>query len=316
MKFEEAKKTLFDRAIPDYKVPMDHETMMTYLEFLSDRYPFLSVGTLGESIFGRRIPVLSIGEGSRGVLYVGAHHGMEWITTVLLLRFINEFCELKRLHGRIYRYTLDFICATKTLYFIPMLNPDGVEYQIHGVEEKNPIYDRLIAMNGGSQDFSRWQANGRGVDLNHNYNAGFGAYKAIETEAGIFGGAPTKYSGTMPESEPEVGQLCNFLRFHEDIGMVLTLHTQGEEIYYTSGGRMAPRSRSIAAAFSRMTGYSLGIPEGSAAYGGMTDWVIEELGRPSFTIECGKGENPLPLSDYFKIYTRLREMLFMAPTFL
>ena len=53
-------------------------------------------------------------------------------------------------------------------------------------------------------DFTHWQANARGVDLNHNYDAGFLEYKQIEAEQGILGGGPTRYSGECPESEPEV----------------------------------------------------------------------------------------------------------------
>ncbi len=309
----------FDRAkaMPDYKCPMDYALMMEYIDEFSKRYSFMSVTSLGESIMGRSIPIITLGEGSKSLLYVGAHHGMEWITTVLLLRFINEYCELMKKNSRIYSYTLSYLFSTKTIHIISMLNPDGVDYQINGVKCDNILYERLIGMNEGSEDFSHWQANARGVDLNHNYNAGFTEYKVLERELGISqNGAPTKFSGTMPESEPEVAYLCNYLRFNENIKMVMTLHSQGEEIYYTSGEKMAPRSKTIASALSRMSGYSLAKPGGTAAYGGLTDWCIEELGRPSFTIECGKGENPLPIKDYFKIYTHIREMLFMAPTFL
>ena len=276
----------------------------------------MAVSSIGESIFGKSIPIITLGEGKKAVLYVGAHHGMEWITSVLLLRFINEYCELYSSTRRIYSYDLGYLFSTKTIYIIPMLNPDGVDYQINGVSEDNVIYDRLIKMNSNSRDFCRWQANARGVDLNHNYNSGFAEYKKIEAEEGISDGAPTRFSGNMPESEPEVASLCNFLRFNDDIKMVLTLHTQGEEIYYSSGECLAPRSQTIADALSRISGYKLSKPEGMAAYGGLTDWFISEIGKPSFTIECGKGENPLPLCDYFKIYTDIREMLFSAPTFI
>ena len=139
----------------------------------------------------------------------------------------------------------------------------------------------------------------------------------LERREGITGGAPTRYSGETPESEPEVGYLCNYLRFNrEKIHAILTLHTQGEEIYYTSGGKTAPRSDSIAKALSRLCGYRLSVPEGLAAYGGLTDWCIRSLGIPSFTVECGKGENPLPLENYFCIYATLRQMLFEAPLLL
>lgn len=313
---ENTAKINTEKNILDYRSPLDYGVMMQYINEFSERYPFIGITSIGESIMGRSIPMITLGNGKRALLYVGAHHAMEWITSVILLRFINEYCELFKKSGRIYTYTLSYIFSTRTIYIIPMLNPDGVDYQINGVGEDNVLYERLLRMNGGSKDFSRWQANARGVDLNHNYNCGFTEYKRIEEELGICDGAPTRFSGNMPESEPEVASLCNFLRFNDDIKAVISLHTQGEEIYYTSGDHVPPRSKTIAATLSRMSGYLLSKPEGAASYGGLTDWFISEFDKPSFTIECGRGENPLPLSDYFKIYTDLREMLFMAPTFI
>lgn len=303
------------RNILNYDMPIDHRKMLEYLTEFSERYEFLGITSLGESIMGRNIPLITLGEGKKSILYVGAHHGMEWITSALLLRFINEYCELVKNKSRIFSYEMEYIFSSKTIYVIPMLNPDGVDYQINGVDKDNILYERLLRMNKGSEDFSRWQANARGVDLNHNYNCGFAEYKRLELENDITEGAPTRYSGNMPESEPEVASLCNFLRFNEDIKMVLTLHSQGEEIYYMGGGKALPRTRQIANSLARMSGYKLCVADGMAAYGGLTDWCVAELGRPSFTIECGKGENPLPISDNFKIYTRLREMLFTAPSF-
>lgn len=302
-----------DKNILDYKQPLDYPRMMKYLDVFCGRYPFMSLTGIGESIFGRTIPLVTLGRGEKSVLYVGAHHGMEWITSVLLMRFINEYCELYKSKSRIFNYTLGYLFDSRTIYIVPMLNPDGVDYQINGVNRDNPLYERLIRMNGGSNDFSKWQANGRGVDLNHNYNCGFAEYKQIEAELGISGGAPTRFSGEMPESEPEVGALCNFLRFRDSIRAILTLHTQGQEIFYKGGGKETSRSKSLASAFSRMSGYQLAEADGPAAYGGLTDWAVSELELPSFTIECGKGENPLPLAGYFKIYADIREMLFMAP---
>ena len=206
-----------------------------------------------------------------------------------------------------------FLFETRAVCIVPMLNPDGVEYQIHGVSEDHVLYDRLISMNGGSGDFRHWQANARGVDLNHNYQSGFAEYKRIEAERGIFGGAPTRYSGECPESEPETGALCNYIRYRDDLRAVLTLHAQGEEIYYTSRGESLPESERMARGLARACGYRLAEPDGAASYGGLTDWCIREMRLPSFTVECGKGSNPLPLTDFFSIYVRLRKMLFSAP---
>jgi g-D-glutamyl-meso-diaminopimelate peptidase len=89
-----------------------------------------------------------------------------------------------------------------TLSVIPMLNPDGVEYQIHGVEENNPLRERLLEMNDGSEDFSAWQANARGVDLNHNYDAGFAEYKQLEKEQNIKKARPRDIAVSVPKANP------------------------------------------------------------------------------------------------------------------
>lgn len=296
-----------------YHTPLDHAALIDTIEVFSSRYPFLGINYLGESILGRKIPILTLGVGKKEILYIGTHHGMEWITSILLLRFVNEFCELYQNNSILYRTPLSCLWKQYTLSIIPMLNPDGVEYQIHGIDESNPLHDRLIKMNHGSKDFSHWQANARGVDLNHNYDAGFAEYKEIEITESIEQGAPTKHSGESPESEPEVAYLCNYIRFHDDIRLILTLHTQGKEIYYQSGTKTLSKSVPIARRLSALSGYRLCKASGSAAYGGLMDWCVQKMEIPCFTLECGEGENPLPLSAYFPIYASLREIFYTVP---
>ena len=301
------------RSLLDLSIPMDYTFMMRCLSVFAERYPFLSIVNAGTSLYGKMIPMIRIGDEScrDTVLYVGAHHGMEWLTTSLLLRFINEYGEYYKSGRRVFSLNMQYLFRSKLICIVPMLNPDGVDIQQHGTEG-SPIPDRLKLMNSGCSDFTRWQANGRGVDLNHNYDAGFQEYKVLEKEAGITAG-PTRYSGESPESEPEVGMLANYLRFDGSVRMILTLHTQGEEIYYTSGGQCPPKAKNIARLLSQMTGYKVAEPTGMAAFGGLTDWAIRTLGCPAFTVECGKGENPLPASSFFSVYTAVREMLFTAP---
>ena len=308
------------RRILDLRIPMDHAAMTEVLEEFVTRYKSLSLMTVGQSILGKPIYMIRMGcadhagREPRRILYIGAHHGMEWITTSLLLRFVNEYCELLKSDGLAEGIRAKRLYETCGIYVLPMLNPDGVDYAVNGVSSDNVLYDRLLRMNGDCRDFSHWQANGRGVDLNHNYNAGFAEYKKLEAEMGIFDGAPTRFSGAAPESEPETAYLCNYLRFNEPFDAVLTLHTQGEEIYYTSGEMTAPQSERLGKYLARSCGYALTTPQGAAAYGGFTDWYIREFGKPSFTIECGKGINPLPVSDLPMIYLRLRKAFFEFPT--
>lgn len=299
--------------IIDFGEYVDYEKEKEMISALAEKYDFLNITEIGKSILGRSIPMLTLGDGNKSVLYIAAHHGMEWITSAILLRFVNEYCEYLSNTRTVFGISLPYLFEARTVHIIPMLNPDGVEYSLHGIGKDHVMYDRLIKMNGGSEDFSNWQANARGVDINHNYDAGFEEYKRIEKELGIFGGAPTKYSGEYPCSEPESFSLCHLVRIKE-VSAVLTLHSQGEEIYYTSGDVTAKASLAVGKIISRLTGYKLSKPEGTAAYGGFTDWFIREFDRPSFTIEVGKGKNPLPFSEFEKIYSELREMLFTFPT--
>lgn len=291
----------------------DYTKMMNDVENLKSNYDCLDIGYIGDSILGNSLPVISIGRGQKSVIFIGSHHGMEWISSALLMRFIFDYCEgLKKNAQNIFGISYRILFETRNIIIVPMLNPDGVGYSLHGVQKSNPLYNRLIKMNSGSSDFSSWQANARGVDLNHNYNCGFEKYKIIESSQGITNGAPSKYSGEHPESEPEIKALCNLVRIKEPY-LALSLHTQGEEIYYTSGGNSSSDSLAIAKTISRLSGYAISMPIGTAQYGGFTDWFIEEFKRPSFTLECGKGTNPLPFSDLDEIYCRIKRVLFTAP---
>ena len=46
-----------------------------------------------------------------------------------------------------------------------------------------------------------------------------------------------------------------------------------------------------------------------AVGGGFKDWIIQKLHIPSFTVEVGKGENPLDISQLDGIYNKLEKML-------
>ena len=284
---------------------MDYDDLMETVRLLSEKYPFLSFSYLTESVMGKGIPLLRLGEGKKEVYYVGTHHGAERITAAVLLRFAEEFCRLYAARRAIFGMNLAYLLQTRSLYILPMLNVDGADIAANGVPRDSLWYARLVAMNGG-EDFTLWQANARGVDLNHNYDAGFATYKKIEAENGILGGGRTRFSGEYPESEPESGALVNFLRFNRP-SMVVSLHTQGREIY---GSIETPVAKRLAS----LTGYALSAPSGMAAYGGLTDYCMEKLQIPAFTLECGKGSNPLVLSELPSVYAEVRRALFSLPT--
>lgn len=256
--------------------------------------------TLGNSILGRPIRGWRIGHGRSEILYVATHHALESVCASILYAFIDRLAADDSPYAKTLR-------AAFTLTVIPCLNPDGVALR-YGEALDNPLHSRQMRMSGGS--FARWQANARGVDLNHNYSQGFYEYKRIEAERGIVPG-PTLYSGEYPESEPETMALASLVRVLSP-SLVLSLHTQGEEIFYYPE---EPRCRRLADRASALCGYSVSAAEGTACYGGLCDYT-GAMGIPSLTVEVGRGKNPLPDDSAKGLFCRIHPLLRLLPSLL
>ena len=84
--------------------------------------------------------------------------------------------------------------------------------------------------------------------------------------------------------------------------LTLAYHTQGAVIYWRYGGSEAPGSREIGELFARLSGYLLDEVPFASGFAGYKDWFLEAFDRPGYTIEAGRGVNPLPLSDFEEIY--------------
>jgi g-D-glutamyl-meso-diaminopimelate peptidase len=294
---------------------MDYKELQIQMDKLLNAYPFCEGFSIGQSWEGRELFGIRLGMGQKNCLYVGAHHALEYCTTDILMRFAFEFCEHLDKGTKIKGYNPKMIFEKSTLCIIPMLNPDGVELVINGLSKAHPLYDRVTKMNDGSNNFSEWQANIRGVDLNHNYNAGWLEGKMGERQLNIFFAGKTRYGGEYPESEKETAALCHFVRSIKP-NMVMAFHSQGREIYYDYRGKLPPTAEGLAAIFSKLSGYTLSKPTGIAAVGGFKDWFIEEFNQPGFTIEAGEGKNPLTSEQTKHAYSELRELMSVAPLFI
>ncbi|WP_058485078.1 M14 family metallopeptidase [Defluviitalea phaphyphila] len=292
-------------------VPYTYDIMKRDIRGLEARYPFLTVDTIGKSEEGRELYVIKLGDGPREVFFNGSHHANEWITTPVLMKWIEEFSKAFAMGGVIKGYPTTVIWEQATIYVVPMVNPDGVELVINGISPDNPRYDELIKWNDGSRDFTKWKANARGVDLNRNYDASWEEYKELEKSLGIDGPAPYLYAGPNPESESETKAIANFTR-EKDFRLTLSYHTQGEVIFWNYRNLQPPEALKIGELFSAVSGYSLDEPVGAALYAGYKDWFIKEYRRPGYTIEVGRGINPLPIEQFEKIYDDNEELLLLA----
>lgn len=299
--------------VVDTNVNYTYEIMEKDIEGLVTRYPFIETGIAGKSVLGKNLYYIKLGKGENQVFYNGAHHALEWITSPLLMKFVESFSKAYAEATTIKGYNIRNIWNRSTIYIVPMVNPDGVDLVIDGLQKKNPYYYKLIQWNKGSTDFNEvWEANIRGVDLNHNYDASWNLSKKAEAIYGIIGPGPTRYSGPYPESEPESRAVTNFTRSH-NFRLVIAYHSQGEVIYWTYSNIIPRDSRAIALLFSRVSGYTLAQPTGIVSYAGYKDWFIDKYRRPGFTIEVGKGKNPVAINQFAKIYNNNIETLLLAP---
>ncbi len=284
------------------------------IEGLREAHPGVEIGTIGKSVWGKSLYYIRLGKGKLKVMYSGAHHGMEWITSAMLMRFASGYLESEKLGKAMGGFNVSVLSERASLYIVPMLNPDGVRLSAEGLPNRLPLMEkqRLLRLNG-SQDFSKWQANANGVDLNHNYDAMWQKSKDMEKEYGIYSPGATRFSGTAPESEPESHALAGFTRKHK-FDLTIAFHSQGRVIYHGFLGKYPPRSEGIVRAFTKISPYQLDSTEGIASYGGYKDWFVDKFNRPGFTVEVGMGQNPLPMSQLQRIYKETLPIMLGALT--
>ena len=280
------------------KQDYDHSTMMNDIRRLQSVYPFIQTPSIGNSVLGRDIPEILIGTGNKRVHYNGSFHANEWITTPIVMTFLNDYL-LSLTNQNAIRGRLTFpLYQQSTLSIVPMVNPDGVNLVIYGPSTASePWRSRVIGWNNGSSDFSGWKANIRGVDLNDQ----FPALWELERERNPKTPGPRDYGGESPLSEPEAIAMADMTR-RRDFARVLAFHTQGEVIYWGFENLEPPESEDLANEFSRVSGYEP--VKTIESYAGYKDWFIQDWRRPGFTIELGRGTNPLPITQFDEIYEK------------
>ena len=292
--------------------PVDYGVVRGLCIALRGRYPTLRSACVGRSVLGREIPALVLSTGpntEQQVLLAAAFHGQEWLTALCALRLCEELCAALRAGIPLCGIPVTKALRGRQIWFVPMVNPDGVEIARYGSGAAGPFAAAAAA--AGADVPGLWQANARGVDINHNFNAGWEEMQVLAQKNGKISPGARQYSGPIPESEPETRGLTDLCRQHR-FRHVVALHSQGEEIYWTYGEHTPPQSRMMARVLGAASGYRVTQPEGMASHGGFKDWFIQCYHRPGFTIELGQGKNPLPVAEFEQIYDKAREMLALS----
>ena len=285
-----------DAKIVKVDKPYSYECLQQDLKQINKKYrEHIEIKTIGKTHFGREIWGVKLGEGKTNIVLIGAHHGREWLTSALLMNMLEGYAEAYQRGKRIGFRSTDILNQV-SIWFIPMLNPDGVTIQQNNLKSFSPDYQKqLLQMNEGSRNLKRWKANGIGVDLNRQYPAGWRRLNQEQSNPSY-----AFYKGKKPLESKEVIALTNFIREIKP-SIAVAYHTAGREIFWNyKNGRHLKRDYKVAKKVSRLTNYKLAKPDPEAFGGGFTDWFITTYHRPAMTIEISYlvGETSPPLSVF------------------
>jgi carboxypeptidase T len=187
------------------------------------------------------------------VLYTALHHAREPEGMMQLIYFMYYLLENYNTDPAVH-----YLVDNRELYFIPVVNPDGYEYN----RQTNP--------DGGGF----WRKNRRqigseyGVDLNRNY--GPMAYWNSPNNGSSLTPGSQDYRGTAPFSEPETQNIRDFVA-GKKIKNALNYHTFGDYLIYPYGAlsKETPDSlifRKFASDMTGLNNYSQGTDQETVGY--------------------------------------------------
>ena len=300
--------------IVDTTQPITAESCDQMILELVRTYPFCRSEVIGSTAFQRPLRTLVIGNGPRKVLYSAAHHANEWITSLILLKFAEDWAAAIQAGGSIADTDAAQLAESVTVYMVPMVDPDGVDLVVGAIGPGNIQYDLAQRL---SQDYpsipfpNGWKANLLGVDLNLQYPAGWLQAREIKFSQGYVTPGPRDYVGRAPLNQFESQAMAGYTEA-VDPALVLAYHSQGKEIYWQFRDIEVPGARELGEKMAAASGYRLAEVPYNSAFAGYKDWFIQQYRRPGYTIEVGQGVNPLPLSQFAEIYRDNLPILLIA----
>ena len=277
----------FGRGFPAYDADFhDYAEPTDVLKQLAAKFPTRArLQSIGKSLEGRELWGLHLnttaadlesGQSLKpGILYFGNHHAREHLSAEVPLK-LAEFLLTQNDAG------LVRLLDERDVWIIPMVNPDGVEFDV------------------ATGKYKWWRKNRRptqgsyvGVDLNRNYGFQWGGPGSSSDPV-----AET-YRGPGAFSETESQAVRDFVRSHQNARMLLTFHTFSELILYPWGHKAAPISKAKDHAVfvnmaKTMVEWNHYTPEQASelylASGDTTDWAYGELGMFAFTFELSPAD--------------------------
>ena len=240
--------------------------------------------SIGKSFEGREIWAMKVSdnpdldEKEPAALIMGAHHAREWISVEVPMAALKEYLEG---YGKDEKLTQ--LVNEREVWFIPMVNPDGVTYS-----QTNYQYWRKNRRKIDSRNF--------GVDLNRNYGYKWGNTGSSNSPSSDV------YHGTGPFTEPET-QAIKELSEKEHFQAHISYHSYSELVLYPFGYDYdvpCPDTSTLRKLAGEMAKFNKYTPENSAdlypVMGDSDDWGYGANKTLAFTIELATSFIP-PASE-------------------
>jgi len=194
---------------------------------LSAQHPdIMKVISIGKTWKGRDIWAVKISQNVNvddpnkpEVIFDGNHHAREWLTVEVCMYIIHKFVDEYGTNA-----TITNLVNTRQIWVIPTMNPDGRVYDGGGNDGIDPNnvknWRKNLRDNNNNGQIDTYD----GVDLNRNYDIGYGVGSSTSQSSDT-------YQGPAPFSEKETQAYRDFAKQHHFITGI-TYHSYAQLILY------------------------------------------------------------------------------------
>lgn len=259
-----------------------YDQMEQDLDQLKENYgDLLEVRTIGKSVLGKDLYAVRIGNEDNTILVEASHHAREWISTNLTMKKLDRYAYKYVQNEKIGEFNIREILDDVGIWFVPMVNPDGVTLHQKGLDGiPEEYHDEFVDYNvdWAGEDFYLWKANINGVDLNRQYPADWEDSDCTGVRFAM------NYKGEEPLSEPESQALYEFTKETKPLSAI-SYHTRGQVIFWYYHNKHLERDQEIGDQLSELTGYTLYPPRPDYRGANFNDWFIQKFDRPAYILE-------------------------------
>lgn len=268
----------------DFFEDYDYLAVLREKDKLKEKYPYVSVETIGKSVMGREIFALSVGQAEENALFIGGFCGVQRFSVQMLIIFFNELCKGIAENGSIEGMRVRRALSGRALTVIPCINPDGCEISSKGRSAQVPGLPFLERKN--SCGFKNFRLNARGIDIDLNF------------------------CGKSAFSEPESLYVKEFLK-KMPVRHAVFFGSGKNEIVSPFGEKVPERSRRMAEIMVAATGYDNMNSKENPEREGFLKWFYETFDRPAFKVLPEFCETD-GKDKFLKVYKELRELMMLS----